>query len=88
MTAGADQIARLRLIRSESIGPITYVQLLARFGSAQAAIDAIPDLARRGGGRAPRIASAAEAEREIAEVERLCARHLFLGESLYPSLLA
>jgi len=88
MTAGADQIARLRLIRSESIGPITYVQLLARFGSAQAAIDAIPDLARRGGGRAPRIASAAEAEREMAEVARLGARHLFLGESLYPSLLA
>ncbi len=88
MTASADQVARLRLIRSDSIGPITYVQLLARFGSAQAAIDAIPDLAARGGGRAPRIASAAEAEREIDRVARLGARHLFLGEGSYPALLA
>ena len=36
-----------------SIGPVTYRQLLARFGCAQAALDAIPDLAARGGGRAP-----------------------------------
>jgi DNA processing protein len=59
----ADQIARLRLIRSGSIGPVTYFQLLARFGSAQAALDAIPDLARQGGGRPPRIATQAEIER-------------------------
>ena len=88
MPAPADQVARLRLIRSETIGPITYRQLLARFGSAQAAIEAIPDLAARGGGRAPRIASAPEVEREIEQVARLGARHLFLGQSPYPSLLA
>jgi DNA processing protein len=83
-----DRIARLRLIRSENIGPVTYFQLLARFGSAQAAIDAIPDLAMRGGGRAPRLAARAEIEREIETVERLGARYLFLGQGLYPPLLA
>jgi DNA processing protein len=88
MPAPADHVARLRLIRSENIGPITYFQLLARFGSAQAAIDAIPDLAARGGGRAPRLASKAEIEREIEQVARLGARHLFLGQGLYPPLLA
>src|SRR6185436_2824340 len=88
MPAPADQIARLRLIRSENIGPVTYFQLLARFGSAQAALDAIPALAARGGGRAPRLASKAEVEREIDEVARLGARHLFLGQGLYPPLLA
>jgi DNA processing protein len=88
MPSPADHVARLRLIRSEKIGPITYFQLLARFGSAQAAIDAIPDLAARGGGRAPRLASAAEIEREIEQVARLGARHLFLGQGLYPPLLA
>ena len=88
MAASADQIARLRLIRSENIGPITYFQLLARFGSAQAAIDAIPGLAARGGGRAPRLAAEREIEREIAEVERLGARYLFFGQGAYPSLLA
>jgi len=88
MPVPADRIARLRLIRSENIGPVTYFQLLARFGSAQAAIDAIPDLAARGGGRAPKLAAKAEAEREIEAVERLGARHLFLGQGLYPPLLA
>ncbi|HYE27611.1 MAG TPA: DNA-processing protein DprA [Allosphingosinicella sp.] len=84
----ADQIARLRLIRSENIGPITYFQLLARFGSAAAALDAIPDLAARGGGRAPKLASRAAIEREIEQVARLGARYLFLGQGLYPPLLA
>ena len=88
MPAPADQIARLRLIRSENIGPVTYFQLLARFGSAQAALDAIPDLAARGGGRAPRLASKAEVEREIERAAKLGARHLFLGQGLYPPLLA
>src|SRR5687767_11278298 len=88
MSASADQIARLRLIRSEQIGPITYFHLLARFGSAQAALDAIPDLAARGGGRVPRLASREQVEREAEQVDRLGARYLFLGESPYPPLLA
>ena len=86
--ASEDQIARLRLIRSDNIGPVTYFQLLARFGSAQAAIDAIPDLAARGGGRAPKLASRAAVEREIERVAELGARHVFLGQALYPPLLA
>src|SRR5690606_12142234 len=88
MAPSADQIARLRLIRSDNIGPVTYFHLLARFGSAQAAIDAIPDLAARGGGRPPRLAPVARIEREIATVARLGARYLFLGHGRYPPLLA
>ena len=88
MPPPADQIARLRLIRSNTIGPVTYFQLLARFGSAQAALDAIPDLAQRGGGRPPRIAARAEVEREMETMARLGARYLFLGEEGYPPLLA
>jgi len=88
MPAPADRIARLRLIRSDNIGPVTYFQLLARFGSAQAAIAAIPDLAARGGGRAPRLAGKGEIEREIDAVERLGAHYLFLGQGVYPALLA
>ena len=83
-----DLLARIRLIRSASIGPVTYRQLIARFGSAQAALDAIPDLARRGGGRPPRLFSIEEAERERARVEKLGARYVLLGQGLFPSLLA
>lgn len=83
-----DRIARLRLIRTPTIGPVTHRQLLARFGSAQAALAAIPDLAARGGGRQPAIPPVAAIEREMAAVARLGARYLFLGQGLYPRLLA
>jgi DNA processing protein len=85
---GPDAIARLRLIRSDNIGPVTYSQLLRRFGSAGAALAAIPELAARGGGRPPRLASAAVAEAEIEAVRCLGAIHLFLGDEHYPLLLA
>ena len=86
--ADADRIARLRLIRSDRVGPVTYFQLLARFGSAVAALEAIPELAARGGGSAPRLAGPDVAMREIELVTRLGARHLFLGQADYPLLLA
>ena len=69
-----DLIERIRLIRSGSIGPVTYRQLIRRFGSAAAALEAIPDLARRGGGKAPVLCSADQAKREIERVEKLGAR--------------
>jgi DNA processing protein len=83
-----DLVERVRLVRSPGIGPVTFRQLVARFGSSAAALDAVPDLAARGGGRPPRLASAAEAEREIARVEALGGRYLVLGQGLYPSSLA
>jgi DNA processing protein len=82
------RLARLRLIRTPTIGPVTYRQLLARFGSAERAIEALPDLAARGGGKAPRITDAATVEREIARVEKLGARYLFIDDADYPPLLA
>nr|WP_221240434.1 DNA-processing protein DprA [Sphingobium boeckii] len=77
----------MRLIRSSQIGPVTCHQLISRFGSAQAALDVLPDLVRRGGGRVPRIATQAQVEAEIATVERIGARYLFRAQGLYPRLL-
>jgi DNA processing protein len=78
---------RLRLLRSANVGPVTYAQLIARFGTAEAALEALPMLAARGGGRAPQIADAGAVRREIAAVERLGARYLFLDDPAYPPLL-
>jgi DNA processing protein len=75
-------------VRSPGIGPVTYRQLIARFGNAAAALAAVPDLARRGGGKVPALCSVADAEREIGRVERLGAKYLVLGQGLYPRLLA
>jgi DNA processing protein len=67
---------------------VTYRQLIARFATAAAALEAVPDLARRGGGAPPRLFGRDQAEREIAQVEKLGGRHLVLGQGLYPRLLA
>ena len=83
-----DLVDRLRLVRSPGIGPVTYRQLIARFGSAAAALEVVPDLAARGGGKPPRLASQADAEREIAGVEALGGRYLSIGQGLYPRALA
>lgn len=87
MTLPDDAVARLRLIRTDSIGPITYRQLLARFGSAAAALAALPDLARRGG-RALAIAPLADAEAELAALDQIGATMIFIGTPAYPALLA
>ena len=51
MTSGVERerLAKLRLARTPRIGPVTYRQLIARYGSAHAALEALPHLARRGG---------------------------------------
>jgi DNA processing protein len=86
--ADADgRIARLRLIRTPHVGPVTYRQLLARFGTAQAALAALPDLARRGGKALLPIASADAAARELARIEALGAATLFIDDPAYPPLL-
>ena len=79
----------LRLIRSENVGPITFYQLLARFGSAGAALDALPEIARRGGRQRPlAIATKASVEREIEALAKADAKFVAWGEPAYPPALA
>ena len=66
---GDEPAERLRLIRSPNVGPVTYLQLLARFGTAAAALDALPQLAARGG-RAITVAEPALIAREQAATAR------------------
>jgi DNA processing protein len=62
--------------------------LLKSYGGARAALRALPELARRGGARAVRIAGAEEIERELTAAQRIGARFVALGEAEYPPLLA
>ncbi len=83
----AEAFARIRLLRSPNIGPVSYRALLARFGSAEAAIAALPDLGSRG--KTPyRPAPADRIEREIEGVRAARARYLFHDQPDYPALLA
>ncbi|MXO58406.1 DNA-protecting protein DprA [Altererythrobacter salegens] len=81
-----EAFARIRLLRSPNIGPVSYVQLLRRFGSAVETLDALPDLAKRGT-RDYRPAPRERIETEIAEVRRASARYLFHDSPEYPALL-
>jgi DNA processing protein len=84
-----DTIDRLRLIRTESVGPITYRRLIARFRTPQAALAAVPELAATGGRTAKLvIPSRAEAERELAALAKIGAKLVFLDEPGYPPFLA
>lgn len=82
------RIAWLRLIRSDNVGPATFRDLINHFGTAEAALDALPELSRRGGSaRSIRIATIAEAEREIEIARRFGARFIGIGEPDYPPAL-
>ena len=79
----------LRLIRSENVGPITFRQLMTRFDSAHDALEALPDLARRGGssiriGVCPKSA----AEKEMAALAKIGGRLIASDEPEYPPALA
>lgn len=83
----AEAFARIRLLRSPNVGPVSYRQLLHRFGTAEAALAALPDLVRRGGaGYQP--ASEDRIAKEIQAVRAAGARYLFHDSPDYPPLLA
>jgi DNA processing protein len=84
----AQRLDWLRLIRSENVGPRTFRALVNHYGGARAAIERLPELARRGGAQAPgRICSVDEAQREFEVASRMGAAFIALGEPDYPARL-
>lgn len=82
------RIAWLRLIRSDNVGPATFRQLINHCGSAENALAMLPELSKRGGAtRTLRIASVADAERELDAADRHGACFVGIGEPDYPPAL-
>jgi len=82
----AERFARLRLARTARVGPVNFVRLMQRFGSAVRTLDALPDLVKRNGGAftpPPRE----RVEREMLEGEAAGARLILMGDAGYPVLL-
>ena len=89
MLTDEERVDWLRLIRSENVGPRIFRSLMRHCGSARAALEALPALARRGGAaRAIRICPRADAEREIDAMHRLGAMFIASSEVRYPHRLA
>ena len=85
----AERLNWLRLTRSEGVGPVTFRQLIRRFGNATDALAAIPELARRGGRARPVVlASTGDVARELAALDRIGGSLLTLADPHYPRLLA
>lgn len=84
----SERLNRLRLIRSENVGPVTYHQLLSRYGSGAEALKHLPDLAKRGGRKASlRVCPLEKAEREWSLCQKFGAHLLVHGDPDYPALL-
>jgi DNA processing protein len=83
-----EQLARLRLARTEGVGPLTFKRLLSRFDTARAALVALPDLAAEAGRQAFAIFPEAAAARELATLRKHGGHLLCLGDKNYPRLLA
>jgi DNA processing protein len=82
------RLAWLRLIRSDNVGPATFRDLIKHFGSAETALEALPELSRRGGSTRPvRVAGRDEALAELEFAQRFGARFIGIGEPDYPSAL-
>ncbi len=79
----------LRLSRTKGVGPVTFANLIKRFGNAKAALDELPRLARRGGRiKALSKSSIAEAEAELDALHEMGGRMLASCEDDYPTQLA
>lgn len=79
----------LRLARTENVGPVTFAQLIARYGEASVALAALPDLARRGGRVSPLgVPSLDEVRREMQAGAELGARLIAACEADFPAVLA
>ena len=82
----SEAFARIRLMRSPNIGPVSYRALIARFGSAEAAVEELPKTPTRRG-YTYKVVPPEIAEREIEGVIKAGARYLFHDQDDYPELL-
>lgn len=77
----------LQLIRSENVGPATFRDLINHFGTASAALDALPELSHRGGKKSIRICPRDRAEAELDAATQMNVELVGMGEEKYPQYL-
>ena len=87
-TTEDDRLAWLRLIRSYRVGTATFFRLLAEHGSAQAALEMLPGIAKAAGVKDYTACSLDNARREIAAARKIGAQLLCFGTNAYPAALA
>jgi len=86
--AAEDTLDVLQLIRTQNVGPVTFFQLIRRFGTAAKALAALPELSVRGGRRQALTPWPRESvHKEMEAVTSFGARMILYGTADYPKLL-
>ena len=84
-----DKLDWLRLARTDNVGPVTFHRLLESFGSAGAALEALPELSKRGGRKKPLTPPPqGKVEREYEALRKLDGEIITAAEDVYPLALA
>ncbi|MGL4279164.1 MAG: DNA-processing protein DprA [Albidovulum sp.] len=87
-TTEDDRLSWLRLIRSRRVGVVTFWRLLEEHGSATAALEALPAIARAAGADNYTICPEGVVHAECKAGQAAGARLLCRGEPAYPQALA
>ena len=88
-TSEGNELSWLRLLRSRRVGPGTFRRLMAEHGhDAEAALAALPEIARTAGLKDYAPCPAEAAERELVAGRRAGAVPIFLDHPAYPPTLA
>ena len=74
----------IRLIRTQTIGPVAFRDLIVRYGNAAAALDALPSLIRK---KSVSIPTLDQVEREMEYAEQMGVRLICAVEPDYPKYL-
>ncbi len=83
-----DWLSWLRLLRSRRVGPSTFYRLMNEHGSAEAALDALPGIARKAGVSNYQPCTRARAAAELTAARLAGARAVAIGAPDYPAGLA
>lgn len=86
-TTEEDVISHLRLLRSRRVGPATYRRMLAEYGTAADALQALPDVARAAGVDDYAICPIGVIRAELQAAKAAGARLLWDNDALYPAAL-
>ena len=83
----SERLDWLQLIRTPSIGPLTFHRLIAKYGSAKTALEAFPELSKKSARRPLKAPSRASVEDELEAADKNGARMIAACEDAYPSML-
>jgi DNA processing protein len=86
MLSKQEKLARLRFLRSDSIGPSTFWSMIQLYGSAEEAIRIIPVLSKSST-KTINLCNEDKILEELRSLKSIGARMVFLEDDLYPPLL-